>query len=343
MTATLAGSGIAVSKSTSGTVILSAANTYSGGTTVNGGVLQLTNGGALGSGTASVAAGAQIWLNANNLTIPNSITLSGTTAGGAVVGGLQPAANVAAISGTITLNATSNIANWWNDKTLALSGQITGGGGLILDCATSLGNPVGGRFLISGSANNYQGSTIVNGASVGQGGYPGQAMLYLGANNALPTTTNLTLNYADLYLNGYSQQLPSINGSGTFTVQNGSTTPATLTLGAGDTSSTFSGVIEDNGLAVNHTGTTFTNSVTGSVALVKSGSGLRCISAARTAIAAVQSSATARCNSAIAAPLARALWPPTAASWTWRATVFWSPASAAPRARSPTAAAASPR
>ena len=58
-------------------------------------------------------------------------------------------------------------------------------------------------------------------------------MLYLGANNALPTTTNLTLNYADLYLNGYSQQLPSINGSGTFTVQNGSTTARDADAGRG--------------------------------------------------------------------------------------------------------------
>jgi alpha-amylase len=262
-----------------GTLTLSASNNYSGGTSVNAGVLQIVNSASQGSGPASVAAGAQIWINAGNLTIANNIVLNGTTPGGAIVSGdLQPG-NVTDLSGTITLNATSNIASWWKDKTLQLSGQITGSGGLILDRATSLeyGDPVGGRFLISGSNNNYQGSTTVNGRSAAEFNWSGQAMLYLGANNALPATTNLTINYADLYLNGYSQQLPSIGGSGTFTVQNGSTTAATLTLGIGNATSTFSGVIEDNGVSVTNTSSTAATDV-GSVALIKTGSGVLTLS-----------------------------------------------------------------
>ena len=254
---------------------LGSSNGYTGGTSVNSGVLQISNAAALGSGTAGVAAGGQILIgssNNSNATIANSITLSGTTAGGAIANGQFGGGNVTTLSGTIAANANANFGNWYSNNYLALSGLITGPGGPIFGPSSSLGSTPGGKFLVSGAANNYQGSTTVNGVSSGENGNPGDTLLYL-ANNALPATTTLTLNYADLYLNGYSQQLPSINGSGTFSVQNGSTTAGTLALGAGDTSSTFSGVIKDNGWSITNTIGTSGPLVTGQVVLIKMGTG----------------------------------------------------------------------
>ncbi len=222
------------------------------------------------AGQINIAAGAQLYLNGSSMTQGGSIVLSGTTAGGAIYSGNLPGGNINILAGTITLAANSNIANWWNDKTLEFDGQITGPGGLTFDCIS--GN-VGGSFYLTNSANNYQGNTTVNGATGPLFGYTGQARLFLGANNALPATTTLTLNNADLYLNGNSQQLPSIGGAGTsYNVYNGSTTGGTLTLGVGGASSVFNGAINDNGHAMNDSNSSGPN-IIGTVALVKTGSG----------------------------------------------------------------------
>ena len=53
--ASLGGASAGLTKTTSGTVVLFKANTYGGGTTVNGGVLQLGNNNALGSNSGSLA------------------------------------------------------------------------------------------------------------------------------------------------------------------------------------------------------------------------------------------------------------------------------------------------
>ena len=222
----------------------------------------------------SVAAGAVLSVDTNNLTIANNITLNGSSTNGAL-GANNPAGTLVKFTGTITLNATSNITERFPNRTLELSGQITGAGGV--DFSINPVYNVPGRYLVSGSSNNYSGATSVTGLSFAQFGFTGQSQLYLGATNALPTTTALTLNNADLYLNGQSQTLPSISGSGTFSVQNGSTTAATLTLGSGDTTSSFSGSIKDNGLSVTNTSSTSPTPpplVTGTVALTKIGTGM---------------------------------------------------------------------
>jgi autotransporter-associated beta strand protein len=266
-----------LTKTGSGTLTLTGANTYNGNTAISTGTLQANNSSALGTGSVSVAAGASLLFGVNNLTLANNITLNGTTTNGAISNFHPSAGSTINLTGTLTLNATSNIATHWNDKTLQLSGKLTGAGGLDF---VPRGTSVGGRFLITGATNDYAGATSITGTTTPQFGFTGQAMLYLGATNALPTTTALTLNNADLYLNGRSQTLPSISGSGSFSVQNGSTTAASLTLGSGDTSSTFSGTIKDNGFSVTNTAATAPTlpalppaPVIGTVALTKIGAG----------------------------------------------------------------------
>ncbi|MEO8616837.1 MAG: autotransporter-associated beta strand repeat-containing protein [Luteolibacter sp.] len=239
-----------LTKNGAGTLTLSNANTYTGITTVSSDVLQITNDTALGTtaGATSIAAGAQVYLNANSMSVAENFILNGTTSGGALLSGDRPNGNINTLSGTITLNADSNVASWWNDKTMAFTGKITGAGGLTFDRATTLGggDPFGGKYLLSNATNDYAGNTVVNGRPVF-----GNAILQLGATNALPTSTTLTLNDATLSLSGFNQTLSGLVGAGNSTVVNGNTTAMTLTVN-NSVANTFDGVLGGGGTNENN-------------------------------------------------------------------------------------------
>ncbi len=271
--AQVTGSGDLTINGDNGTVILNnAANNYTGGTTVLG-TVQANANTAMGPGYVWVASGGHAILGADSMTVANNFTLNGFSTGGSIISGNLASGNVTTLNGSIILNGGGTVASWWNDKTFTLAGQITGSGGLTFDLASTLGTSVGGRFLVTGTNNNYTGNTTVNGSSTSYNGYTGQAMLYLSTDNALPTTTSLTLNYANLYLNGYNQTLAAIPGTNTAYIGNGSTTPASLTVGYGNASSTFGGVIADNGISVTNTSSS-PATVYGTVSLTKIGSGI---------------------------------------------------------------------
>ncbi|MEI7714137.1 MAG: autotransporter-associated beta strand repeat-containing protein, partial [Rhodospirillales bacterium] len=91
---TINGSGLSLgtgslTKSGSGLLLLNVANTYSGGTTISGGILKIADAGALGSGMVSVGSAGT--LNLNNLTIANAITLA---ADATLTGGSLPITSV---------------------------------------------------------------------------------------------------------------------------------------------------------------------------------------------------------------------------------------------------------
>jgi autotransporter-associated beta strand protein len=95
----IAGSGSVIQKA--GTLILTGANTYSGGTTVSasGGTLQVgngTSGGSLGSGPVSISSGALVFNTTGTCTVAGSI--SGSSIGGVVQKG----------PGTLALTNNSN-------------------------------------------------------------------------------------------------------------------------------------------------------------------------------------------------------------------------------------------
>jgi autotransporter-associated beta strand protein len=78
----LAGANGSLIKATSGTLTISGANTFGGGTTVSAGTLILGNVTALGTGSITVASGAT--LNLNSLGVSNAITVA---AGATITGG----------------------------------------------------------------------------------------------------------------------------------------------------------------------------------------------------------------------------------------------------------------
>jgi outer membrane autotransporter protein len=203
-----AGSG-SITKLGSGTLTLTAANTYSGGTTVEAGTLSLTNGSAIGTGQLVLAQGTTLDLNGSftlantiavtgdplfNVAAGNSATLSGTIADGAAPPGVVEKIG----AGTLTLTG----ANLYSGGTLldagtlgvgsnaALgSGMLTIAAGTTLQAsapALSLANPVtlGGLATIDTQANALTLSgTIANGASAGGFTKLGSGVLTLTGSN----------------------------------------------------------------------------------------------------------------------------------------------------------------
>ncbi|MFZ5779655.1 MAG: autotransporter outer membrane beta-barrel domain-containing protein [Pseudomonadota bacterium] len=125
----IAGAGSLV-KNGGGTMILAVGNSYSGGTTVNAGVLQLGPGGSLASTGALTVNGGLFDLNGNNQTVG---ALSG--AGG-------------------TLNLGSGILTTNSASSTSLASAIIGSGGLVKSGT--------GTLLLTGN-NSYSGGTTVAG------------------------------------------------------------------------------------------------------------------------------------------------------------------------------------
>lgn len=233
-----------------GVASLQGANTYSGGTFINGGALSVgelvgnstlegSNTG-LGSGSVNVASAAQLVIAGNNLSVANNITLNGaaTVAGrqGALVGGFQDGNSANTLSGTLTLAGTGDrtISTWWSDKTLALTGKVTGTGTLRVVNVSSTASNGGSIVSLSNTTNDYSGGTIVDG-----GGNSSTQTLRLANNNVIPDGAgkgNVTIN-GRLETNGFTETINGLTGSGVISAGAGSN----LFVGNNDATSDFSG------------------------------------------------------------------------------------------------------
>ena len=146
-------------------------NTYTGGTIINAGTIQLMAQGLtkLGSGSVTVNPGATLILSRNN--IANSLTLNG----GTLNSGNSFGSNV---NGPVVLGATSTLSVTGG---LSIAGNISGAGGLIKTGA-------GAIVLLSGT-NTYSGPTTI---SAGGLQFPKPASLY-NSTTAQWTPANITV------------------------------------------------------------------------------------------------------------------------------------------------------
>ena len=119
-------SGGALIMSGPGTLVLSNANSYSGGTTINSGTIQISNGSALGSGTLTVgsAAGTKTLILSESLALANAITMSSALTVNSAAG----TSNL--LSGIISGTAAADTLNTTGTGTLRLSGVNTFAGGV---------------------------------------------------------------------------------------------------------------------------------------------------------------------------------------------------------------------
>jgi outer membrane autotransporter protein len=195
VSASLAGTG-GVTKTTAGTVTLSGANSYSGGTVISDGTLQVTNNSAVSAGT---------------------VTLDG--------GSFQAGAQGLNFSNTFKLNPTGGFVDT-NGNTLIISGNMVDGSG------AGGFTKVGAGVLTLSGASTYTGPTQISAGSVragGAGAFAATSAFNLAAGTALD-------------LNGFSQTIGSLAGSGNVTFGSG-----TLTTGGNNAGSTFSGVMSGSG------------------------------------------------------------------------------------------------
>ncbi len=210
-----AGGKVAVVKNDSGTWTLGAANTFTGGLVINGGLVTSANSG-VGAGTITFNGGALASVNANARTWSNNI----------IVGGDFTLGQAATYTGALTLNGTVDLGAATRTITVAnntvagdtISGVISGADGVGL---TKTGT---GMLVLSG-ANTYNGRTTVNAGT-----------LRYGAANTISSSSNITVNAnasgttATLDLNGFSGTIGTLTLGGTGGT---STSVNQVTTGAG--------------------------------------------------------------------------------------------------------------
>ncbi|ECH9266137.1 AIDA autotransporter-like protein ShdA, partial [Salmonella enterica subsp. enterica] len=268
---TISGSGQVV-KSGDKTLTLSGVNTYIGGTLISGGTLLASNVEALGTG--SVANNATLELNTSGdfdnaiggsgkveKSGDDALTLSGSntyTGGTLISGGTLVASNVEALgtgdvtdNATLALNAggdfTNNIGGTGRveksgDKTLTLSGSNTYTGGTLISSGTLVANDVN---------------------ALGTGDVTDNATLAL---NTGGDFDNAISGSGKVEKSG--DETLTLSGSNTYT---GGTTINDGTLIATSVDALGSGDVTDNAVLELNTGGDFTNNISGSGQVVKSG------------------------------------------------------------------------
>lgn len=269
---TLAGAAVlTINANANGTLALSAANTYSGGTVLSSGIVNVNHANGLGTG-AVTANNTGRFVIAPGITVTNAFSAT-VVSPGVATGFLMTPDNtnglVTTVSGPVHFEALASNGGHFVGPTssgyLNLAGPVTmpgAGSGYIL--AIRFGDV---RF--SGGGSGYDGIEVrANRTS-------------LGANNGIATSATMDLagngsttvpTYFDL--NGFSQKLAglrnAIGPANLAVVTNSSATQGTLTLDLGGSPQSFSGSIAGNLALRVDSGTqtlTGTNSYTGNTTI----------------------------------------------------------------------------
>ncbi|WP_304441715.1 S-layer family protein [Limnohabitans sp. G3-2] len=252
-----------LTKTSTGTLVLTGTNTYSGGTLVSAGTLQLGAGGATGSIEGNVTNNATLAFNrSDDLTFSgvisgtgavtksaaNTLTMSGdnTYSGGTTINAGTLQVGDGSTNGAIAGNVTNNATLAFNrSDALNFSGAISGTGAV-----TKLGT---GTTTLSG-INTYTGSTTVSTGTLAIGNADGLGGTAAGTTVASGATLDLqgvSVGAEALVLNG-----------GTLSTSTGtSSLSGTVTLGGNSTVSvagtqlSLSGVVSGTGFGLTKTGT----------------------------------------------------------------------------------------
>jgi autotransporter-associated beta strand protein/T5SS/PEP-CTERM-associated repeat protein len=204
-----------------GTLVLSAANTYRGGTYAVNGTLCVNNTAALGAGPFMIAGNGVVIDNSSMATITLSTDNAQVWNGDFTFVGTQ-SLNLG--NGPVTLGANRTVTV--NARTLTVGGTIGGG--------YSLTKAGAGTLALAG-ANTYSGPTTVTGGTLSlQNQYALQDSTFQGGTGTLSFGTLTAATFGGLS-GGTSSNLTLINSNGQ---------PVALSVGNNDQSTTYSGIIQ---------------------------------------------------------------------------------------------------
>lgn len=232
LSGTVSGAG-AITKTGTGALVLTGANTFSGGVTLSTGTIRVGNNAALGTGTATLGQSTALTANSTaSRTLANPLSLSGSfTLGDATTSGVLNFTG----AGTLTGNAQITNASY-----VSMSGAIGDGGN-----ARPLTKAGAGTLVLSGN-NSFTGGTTISGGS-----------LELGANERLANSGNVTLTSGTLDLGGFTETVNAFSATAAASV-----TAGTLNATGGYSFSNSTGTVTVNAALGG-----------GGAALTKSGSG----------------------------------------------------------------------
>jgi len=267
-------------------VIYNAASTYTGGTFLDAGQLHISTNGSLSGtiflGPTSGSADSAVYIQpaTGSKTVSNAINVRSGGSGTITLGGLNTSGENT-FSGTITL--TNNVV-----LSAASGGSLTFSGILRTDGATRTATAnSAGTVTLGGSADNVNlALTVTSGTAVlgktssssvhavGAGLTISGGTVQLGGSGAdqlwdgsTSTSDPITINGGTFDLNGRSEGINGLSGSGGAILNNASGTTNTLTNGLSGGSGTYSGTIADGN---------------GTLALIKTGSGTLTLDGANT-------------------------------------------------------------
>ena len=291
--ATLAGTGN-LTKTTAGLLVLGAANSYTGGTTISNGTVRIDNAGAFGAGTVSIGgatlqAGTALTL-ANNVAMTSDTTFNSNGNAFSLSGTVSGTGNfIKAGAGNMTLSG----ANSWTGSTTLNAGQLT------LGAATSLGNTAnstalnGGTLDLNGFTVTQNGGLTLSGATLQNGTFSSSGAFNLqagtvnatlaGAGNLTKTTSGLViLGAANSYTGGttISNGTVRIGNAGAFGVGTVGIGGATLQAGAALTVANNIAMTSDTTFDSNGNAFSLSGTVSGTGNFIKAGAGNMTLSAA---------------------------------------------------------------